>query len=252
MTLLRRLARSWPLLIIAGAVLAAAGAAGASRLEENDAFCTRCHLAPEITYHERAVAALDVEDPFFLPDLAAFHYWEVADFRCIDCHRGDDGVPHRTRVLALAAGDTLTWAFGQPDETVAKGAVPNVDPNNAGWQGPDRYSRTPDILNDGCLKCHQDTLTLIGFENHFHNKLPAARVAFEQTGELNYPDFWPGEAGTDDLLQVEETILTCLDCHRAHVEGFESEYFLDENSVVLPACVQCHVETQQGPVDLVR
>lgn len=239
--------------IILGIVLLAVafvGAAGASKLEERDSFCTRCHLAPEVTYYDHSLAVHDVDDPFLLPDLASFHYWDDADFRCIDCHRGDDSLVHRGTVLALAAGDTLTYFAGRADETVAKGNIANVDPNVAEWVGAERFSRRPDILNAGCLKCHQDTLTMVGFENHFHNKLPAALEAFAETGELHYPPNWSEGVGNEDLLQAEETVLTCLDCHRAHVQGFETEFFLNVDQVVYPACVQCHLEAGVGPLDL--
>lgn len=233
-------------------VLAIGGTVTASKLEEQDSFCISCHLAPEVTYHDRSLMAGGLEDPFDLPDLASYHYWQDTEFRCIDCHRGDDTIGHRAAVLILAAGDTITWATGEPDETLEKSNIINVDPNTTEWEGAERYSKRPDILNAGCLKCHQDTLTLIGFDNHFHNKLPSALEAYAQTGELNYPEDWPEGVGSSDLLQAEETILTCLDCHRAHAPGFESAYFLDQDFIVFPACVQCHVETGHGPVDLIR
>lgn len=242
----------WPFLLAGLLVLVVGSLAGASKLEENDDFCTSCHLAPELVYHERSRTAPTVDDPFELADLASFHYWDDATFRCIDCHRGDDSLIHRGRVLALAAGDTFTWAAGRADEAVSKGTVANVNPNLSEWLGPDQFNRAPDILNAGCLKCHQAALTLVGFENHFHNKLPAAQLAYQESGELHYPANWSAAVPTDQLLQAEETILTCLDCHRAHVDGFESEYFLDERAIVLPACVQCHLEAEAGPLDLIR
>lgn len=225
---------------------------GATKLEEQDVFCTSCHLGPETTYHSRSLDAREVEDPFELADLASFHYWDDPDFRCINCHRGDDSLPHRAQVLLLAAGDTLTWALSEPDQTTEKGAVPNPDPNIEEWIGPEGFSRQGEILNAGCLKCHGDTLTLVGFDNHFHNKLPAAQAAYAAGSELSYPIGWDTGFGTDDLLQAENTVVTCLDCHRAHVSGFESEYFLDRNTVLFPACVQCHKEAENGPLDLVN
>jgi hypothetical protein len=156
----------------------------------------------------------------------------------------------RVEILWLAAQDTAVHFLGNPDQTIEKGNVPAPNPHAGSWQGPERYSRTPDILNDGCPSCHQDALTLVGFENHFHNKLPQAQLAYSQTERLNFPEGWPGEAGSPALLVPEETVLTCLDCHRAHVPGLEFDYFLDETAVVLPACVQCHLEADAGPADL--
>lgn len=243
--------RTLAILLFSGLMLAVITTAGISKLEEHDSFCTSCHTLPEAAYHERAIAALAVSDPFELADLASYHYWQASDFRCIDCHRGDDSPGHRATVLGLAARDTVTWLTGRANPTIEKGSIPNLNPNQATWQGPDRYNREPDILNAGCLKCHQDTLTLVGFENHFHNKLPAARLAYAQTGQLNYPEGWAQGVGSSDLLQAEDTVLTCLDCHRVHVQGFESEFFLDQNAVALPACVQCHLETGRGPRNLI-
>jgi hypothetical protein len=157
----------------------------------------------------------------------------------------------RAEILWLAAQDTAVYFLGTPNQTIEKGSIPAPNPHKGSWQGPERYSRTPNILNDGCLSCHQDALTLVGFENHFHNKLPQAQLAYAQTERLNFPEGWPGEAGSPALLVPEETVLTCLDCHRAHVPGLEFEYFLNETAVVLPACVQCHLEANAGPIDLV-
>lgn len=251
---LKRLAVGLVGLLVVGVI----GTVGASELEEHDEFCTSCHREPEVAYQERAIAAVAAADPVETADLASFHYWSTAhddeegDFHCVDCHRGDQSLNHRSRVLLLAAGDTLTFLSGRGDDSIEKSNVPNVNPNVEQWQGPEHYTRTPDILNAGCLGCHQDTLTLVGFNNHFHNKLPEARLAYEQTGELHYPPEWGGLTDTPDLLQAEETVLTCLDCHRVHSPGFQFDYFLDENGVVLPACVQCHLEAERGPADLLR
>lgn len=243
-----------PLLVLGLAVLAVVATAGISRLEERDAFCTGCHLAPELTYHERSLAAATTIDPFALPDMASYHYWQAAgageEFRCIDCHRSDESISHRASVLWLATLDTVTYLRGQADETVGKGAVANpLDATT--WPGPEAFNREPDILNAGCRKCHQQTLTLVGFDNHFHNRLPAARLAYAETGELHYPPSWPAGTGSERLLQADDTVLTCLDCHRAHAPGFESEFFLDQQAVTLPACIHCHRETGRGPLDLV-
>ncbi|MAU01508.1 MAG: hypothetical protein CL608_30595 [Anaerolineaceae bacterium] len=240
--------KQWLLaIIVAGIVLFVASIVTASELEERDEFCTSCHRAPEVTYFDRAHKATISS---IATDLASFHYTNDNQFRCIDCHRGDQSLEQRAEILWLAAKDTAVHFLATPDQTIEKGNVPAPNPHLGNWQGPERYSRTPGILNDGCLSCHQDALTLVGFENHFHNKLPQAQLAYAQTERLNFPDGWPGEAGSAALLVPEETVLTCLDCHRAHVPGLEFDYFLDETAVLLPACVQCHLEADAGPVDL--
>jgi len=222
----------------------------ASKLEERDAFCMSCHRPPEITYFNRAHEAISNDTA--VSDLSSFHYAQNDQFRCVDCHRGDQSIQQRADVLWLAAQDTAVQLLGMPDQTIEKGNIPNVNPHQGAWQGPERYSRTPDILNAGCLSCHQDTLTLVGFENHFHNKLPQAQIAYEQIGRLNFPEDWPGTAGSPALLVPEETVLTCLDCHRAHAPGLEFDYFLNQETIVLPACVQCHLEADAGPTGLLR
>jgi len=234
-------------ILIAGIVLFGASILSASKLEEYDEFCTNCHRAPEVTYVDRTHEAM--ANPTAI-DLASFHYTDNNQFRCVDCHRGDQSLEQRGQILWLAAKDTAVHFLSTPDQTIEKGNIPAPNPHEGSWQGPERYSRTPAILNDGCLNCHQDALTLVGFENHFHNKLPQAQLAYAQTERLNFPDGWPGEAGSPALLVPEETVLTCLDCHRAHVPGLEFEYFLDETAVVLPACVQCHLEADAGPKNL--
>ena len=236
--------------LIVGIVLFVISLITASELEERDAFCTSCHRPPEATYFERAHEAIANSNA--VTDLSSFHYADDNQFRCVDCHRGDQSLEQRAQILWLAARDTAVHFFSTSDQTIEKGNVPAPNPHAESWQGAERYSRTPDILNDGCLHCHQDALTLVGFENHFHNKLPQAQLAYEQTERLNFPEGWPGQAGSPALLVAEETALTCLDCHRAHVPGLEFDYFLDEAAIVLPACVQCHLEADAGPVDLAK
>jgi hypothetical protein len=227
-----------------------------SAVEEQDSFCTGCHLAPETTYVRRATTGGEAANASDVFDLASFHYWSARQdgdsFRCIDCHRGDNTVRQRAAVLLLAAADTLTFLRGNADQTVAKGDVPNPHATLDTWLGPEAFNRRPDILNASCRACHQKTLTLVGFENHFHNRLPAARNAYQETGELVYPDDWGSATGTGRLLQNDNTVLTCLDCHRAHVAGFESEFFLSPEQIVFPACEKCHLETGRGPLGLVN
>lgn len=233
-------------------LLGLAGLVTASKLEERDSFCIACHRAPEVTYFDRSHSAVTIENVANVPDLASFHYWQNPDFQCIDCHRGDDSLPQRLRVLALAAGDTITFALGNPNNIVERAKAAAHAANNGVWTGPEQYSRTPDVLNAGCLKCHQETITLVGFENHFHNKLPASRLAYAATGQLNYPSGWVGPEGGVEILEPVDTVISCLDCHQTHVAGFATQFFLDVNGVVFPACGQCHAEAGRGPLDLRR
>jgi hypothetical protein len=219
----------WGALIVV--VLTAAPVPIVSTLEERDRFCISCHTAPEVTYYDRAQAALAGVEP--LPDLSSAHYAAQPDFRCIDCHRGDGGPAHRARTLALGARDTLIFLSGRADETIEKTAI-----------------EAPDLLTAGCVKCHADSLLVVGFENHFHNKLPDAYAAWQAGGRLAAPASHP-DADTTRLEQYP-TGLRCLDCHLTHIHAANGELtgFLDVENVTLPACVRCHQEVGQGPLEL--
>lgn len=232
--------------------LTLAGGATVSRLEEHDPFCASCHRAPEVVYLERSISAAAAPDVTGVEDLASYHYWQGDGFRCIDCHRGDDSLPQRLHVLALAARDTVVFLVGEPDNAIEKAKAAAHGATGKVWLGSAQNNRTLDILNAGCRKCHQETLTLVGFENHFHNKLPASLLALTQTGQLTYPPDWTSPAGGGELLDPVETVISCLDCHQAHVASFGAHFFLDINNIVFPACVQCHLEAGHGPLDLQR
>ncbi len=232
-------------------VLSLVGGLAVSQLEEHDPFCASCHRPPEVVYLERTLNAA-APDVAGVVDLASYHYGQGNGFRCVDCHRGDDSLPQRLRVLALAAGDTITFLVGEPDDAIERARAAAHAAAGEGWAGPAQYTHTPDILNAGCLKCHQETLTLVGFENHFHNKLPASLLAFDQTGQLTYPPDWTLPASGAELLSTVDTVITCLDCHQAHLAAPGGQFFLDINNVVFPACAQCHHEAGRGPLDLQR
>ena len=144
-------------------ILGAVPVVGVSRLEERDTFCISCHTLPEVTYYERAQSALAGEEPYL--DLSSDHYAIFAEkpgeppFKCIACHRGNQGVVHRATTLALGARDTLIFLTGQADPTIEKTKL-----------------EVPSLLTAACLKCHTGSLLVAGFPNHFHNKLPEARV----------------------------------------------------------------------------
>lgn len=235
------------ILLMAGAVLlilALTPAVVVSRLEENDRFCASCHIAPERTYYNRAQFALAGVDP--VADLASAHYRsDPADlprqqpFRCIDCHRGDEGIAHRATALALGARDTAIYFLGNPDQTLEKTDI-----------------EVPVLLTESCLKCHADTLLEVGFENHYHSKLAATYRIWQQGGTLTIPDdanpnlYQPVlEMG---LQPVEGVDMLCVDCHLAHVNtpGAELVSFIDLEKVVYPACEECHIADFGAPLGL--
>ncbi len=217
-----------------------------SSLEEQDRFCASCHMVPERTYYNRAQFALAGVIP--LEDLASAHYvipssqQDPRDFRCIDCHRGNEGVIHRGTAITLGARDAAIYLLGQPDQAIEK-----------------THIEVPQLLTDSCIKCHADSLLVVGFQNHFHNKLPAAQKLLLQGEALKLPDSIPADqveiyqsvldAG---LTTIEETDLRCVDCHLAHIHkpGTELSSFLDLQNVVYPACERCHVTALGQPLGL--
>jgi hypothetical protein len=223
------------LVLLGGLVLLGIGsAAGASVAEENDAFCAACHVNPERTYVDRArtVAQADdatggqgvTGDELWLAgratarDLASSH--RAAALNCVACHRGANDLGDRATALALGARNTLFYLAGQ------------FDPDHSGVA-------QPDLVQASCRRCHVDQPQLGGvahgdgnpvlidsFENHFHAYL-------------------------FDPQYADRATIGCLDCHPAHLELPPIvPYFIDEERVVLPACVQCHVDVAQGPLDL--
>ncbi len=237
--LARRLAA---VLVLFGALLAIPSAV-VSRLEESDRFCASCHMAPERTYYNRAQFALAGVEP--LADLSSAHYRpEPASlehsgaFRCIDCHRGNGGLPHRATALALGARDTAIYLLGQPDQAIEKATI-----------------EVPVLLTESCIKCHAETLLVVGFPNHFHNRLPATARLWQRGAPLSLPSANPElyraalEAGPEP---IHESDLLCVDCHLAHVStpGAELASFIDLNNVVYPACEECHRTALGEPLGL--
>jgi hypothetical protein len=231
---LRRWAKS-ALIILGGLALLGVGAAmGVSVAEEKDGFCATCHLNPERTYVERARTVEQVYGVAKEQGLAGDALWQTgreaardlasahraAALDCVACHRGDNGPGDRLTALTLGARNTLLYLSGQ------------FDPDHSGVA-------RPNLVKSSCLRCHVDEPALGGvnagqenpvlvdsFENHFHAYL-------------------------FDAAYVEQVTVDCLDCHASHMEIPPIiPYFIDEEGVVLPACVQCHIDVQKGPVDL--
>lgn len=207
----------------------------ASKLEENDTFCIACHTIPEETYYSRAQETLagSVEYP---PDLSSAHYADESDepFRCIDCHRGDQSLNHRWQTFLLGARDAVVWAAGQAD--------PSIEKVHAG---------EPELLNAGCVPCHTESLLELGFNNHFHNQLIAAGgVEAKGFEPFEPPEGIPGTL-FKELTELESSI-ECTDCHQAHrtISDGDLTLYLDLAGVMYPACVQCHEEVGQGPLEL--
>jgi len=103
---------------IAAAFAAPLGWWGTDRLEENDAFCTSCHLASGEPLHAENAADFSARSALSLAVAHAVAGNETrADgaFRCIDCH-GGTGFAGRARVKALSLRDALVYLTGRFDE----------------------------------------------------------------------------------------------------------------------------------------
>ncbi len=227
----------WAPLAALGLVAGVALAAGVtvSHLEERDTFCISCHTAPEVTYHDRAQSALAAGEPF--ADLSSAHYGMERTFRCIDCHRGTSGLVHRLTTLTLGARDAAIWLTGRADLSIEKTQLV-----------------LPQLLNSACTRCHAEALLEVGFENHFHNKLPEAFMLWRAGQPLKRPPDAPDLPEESMVIVPSPTDVQCVDCHRAHIDvpGSELQGYLDLANTVYPACVQCHEEAGHGPLELSR
>ena len=217
--------------------LALAAVLTLSRLEESDPFCTSCHTLPEVTYHERAQRALASAGGTSFEDLSSAHYGREGGFRCIDCHRGNQGLLHRVTTLALAARDTAIWVSGRSDETIEKTELV-----------------APGLLTAACARCHEESLLEVGFNNHFHNKLPEAYRLWRAGAMLRRPSDLPDLPEAALIVEPSPTVVLCVDCHRAHIRlpGSELRAYLDLTNTVYPACVRCHTDAGHGPLELAR
>lgn len=233
-------------MILAGFVLillAGAGGIGGTFLEENDQFCTSCHLAAERTYYNRSQMAMVHQES--IPDLASYHYVtalndpQIGEFRCIDCHRGRQTIPHRVVTLGLGVYDGLVYLTGggSPDE-IQRNTV------HQSW-----------LIEASCLNCHSDTVLTLGFNNHYHNYLPAIEKAFDlQDGDLFVEQGLTFEEERRLLLdgiQPKETEVTCLTCHLAHTQiiGGARVQFVQERTRD-QGCTACH-EDNDLTIDLI-
>jgi hypothetical protein len=216
------------------ALLFVGSTATVSLVEENDAFCGTCHLSPERTYVARAAKVLEAYGGAKAQGLSGGELWRTgraaardlagahraAALNCVACHRGDNGLADRTTALALGARNAALYLTGQFD--------------------PDHSGLADSALVEGsCLRCHLDQpnlggvmegketpILVEGFENHFHSYLFDPQYATQIT-------------------------VGCLDCHASHLEVPPIiPFFLDEERVVFPTCVQCHIDVEKGPVDL--
>lgn len=154
-------------LAIAGAVALASGTAAVayvSRLEQDNRFCISCHLSDGKRLHAALFNRYEANPPL---DLSALHKAKK-EIKCIDCH-GGAGVERRSRVLALAAWDTLKYLAGnfkEPEgmifplrdlECARCHAGYSAGPFPEGGQAGGRdFHKHPDhrVLPIACVRCH--------------------------------------------------------------------------------------------------
>lgn len=125
------------LLAVTAAILSPVGWVVTDHLEQDNDFCTSCHLEADLPLH------IDLRENFDAhpaASLASLHGGlqvagrEDADFRCIDCHGGTSWLG-RARVKALAAKDSFWYVLGRFDE-----------PHQMEWP----------LWDEDCQKCHVD------------------------------------------------------------------------------------------------
>lgn len=158
------------------------GAVYGIQLENQDSFCASCHTQPEAKYYQQSTTAPATT-------LAAFHTQKQA--RCIDCHSGG-GPFGRMAGLTQGSIDLLAYQSGNyraPAVTLTK------------------------LGDDSCIKCHSDTVTRGGFNNHFHLYLRQWQAS-------------------------DSTAAHCIDCHVAHPTGDPKQQFVQNTAQAV--CNQCH------------
>jgi hypothetical protein len=138
------------------------------RLEQDDAFCTACHLPSGVPLHEEKALDFRARPAVSLAVAhAAAGNEQRADgaFRCIDCH-GGTGFAGRARVKLLSARDALVYVtgrFAEPeamrwplrDEDCRRCHADFAAAENAwdapGFHGLPVHNRE---LGVGCVECH--------------------------------------------------------------------------------------------------
>lgn len=121
-------------LALAGAVALVSGTAAiayVSHLEQDNHFCVACHAPEGKRLHGDLFDRYEAKPPV---SLSAAHAAAKKAVKCIDCH-GGAGVERRSRVLLIAAWDTLKYLSGR-------------------FKEPDRMA-VP-LRDRECVQCHAD------------------------------------------------------------------------------------------------
>jgi len=122
-------------LLLSGAVAVLSGTAAAiayvTHLEQDNRFCVACHLPNGKRLHGELSERYEAKPPV---NLSAVHQGAKKTVKCIDCH-GGVGVVGRSRILTVAAWDSVKYLAGQ-------------------FQEPE-VMRFP-LWDQDCLQCHAD------------------------------------------------------------------------------------------------
>ena len=152
-----------------GALAAPTGWIVTDRQEQDNDFCTSCHLEPQVPLHIAIRHDFDAAPPASLAGVhggASVEGRTDSDFRCIDCHRGTSWVG-RARVKVLAAKDAFWYVTGHFDEPTGmawplweedcRKCHPGFDEAEAPeWETPrfHQLSVHNADLGIGCVECH--------------------------------------------------------------------------------------------------
>jgi hypothetical protein len=174
------------------------------RLEENDAFCTSCHLASGTPLHADNAADFAARPAV---SLAVAHAVAGNDaradgaFRCIDCH-GGTGFAGRARVKLLSARDGLVYLSGRFDE-----------PHGMAWP----------LRDDDCRKCHAQFASASAAPESWES--PAFHALVVHNRELGvacvtcHLAHERGGLADRNFLHVEPVRAECARCHPEFEEG---------------------------------
>ncbi len=155
--------------VLAALALAPVGWTVTERLEQQNDFCTSCHLEPGLPLHRDLRRDFDAAPP---ASLAGVHGGASVEgrgdpgFRCFDCHGGHSLVG-RVRVKALAGLDAFWYVIGhfeEPDgmawplwdEDCSKCHDAFDESEVEPWASP-RFHQLPvhnEELGVGCVECH--------------------------------------------------------------------------------------------------
>jgi nitrate/TMAO reductase-like tetraheme cytochrome c subunit len=175
--------RALALVLLGLGVAAPAGFVASDRLEQDNDFCTSCHLSPGVPLHRDLRRDFDADPARNLAGAHARAGVEAAgsqrEFRCFDCH-GGTSLHGRLRSKALAVRDGFWYVLGrfeEPtgmtaplwDEDCVKCHAGFDESEPADWESP-RFHQLPvhnAELGVACVECHQSHVSGGDADAHF-------------------------------------------------------------------------------------